>query len=63
MRTVIGNRLYSVNENDVSEENIILRYNFDINAFKRVSVKIGRQTRLLCPWARHLTGLPPPLSG
>jgi len=23
-------------------------------------VKIGRQFRLLCPWARHLTGLPLP---
>jgi len=26
-------------------------------------VEIGRQVRLLCPWARHLTGLPLPLSG
>jgi len=33
------------------------------SAFKRVSVKIGRQARLLCPWARHLTGLPLPVSG
>jgi len=32
-------------------------------AFKRVSVEIGRQVRLLCPWARHLTGLSLPLSG
>jgi len=23
------------------------------SAFKRVSVEIGRQVRLLCPWARH----------
>jgi len=28
------------------------------SAFKRVSVKISRQVRLLCPWARHVTGLP-----
>jgi len=33
------------------------------SAFKRDSVKIGRQVRLLCPWARHLTELPLPLSG
>jgi len=26
-------------------------------------VEIGRQFRLLCPWARHLTELPLPLSG
>jgi len=26
-------------------------------------VEIGRQVRLLCPWARHLTGLYLPLSG
>jgi len=26
-------------------------------------MKIGRQVRLLCPWARHLTGLPLPSSG
>jgi len=25
------------------------------SAFKKVSVEIGRQVRLLCPWARHLT--------
>jgi len=25
-----------------------------------VSVEIGRQVRLLCPWARHLTELPLP---
>jgi len=23
-------------------------------------VKLGRQVRLLCPWARHLTGMPLP---
>jgi len=33
------------------------------SALKRVSVKIGRQVHLLCPWIRHLTGLPLPLSG
>jgi len=33
------------------------------SAFKRVSVEIGRQVRLLCPWTRYLTGLPLPLSG
>jgi len=27
------------------------------------SVKIDRQVRSLCPWARHLTRLPLPLSG
>jgi len=32
-------------------------------AFKRVSVEIGQQVCLFCPWARHLTGLPLPLSG
>jgi len=26
-------------------------------------MEIGRQVRFLCPWARHLTGLPLPLSG
>jgi len=26
-------------------------------------MEIGRQVHLLCPWARHLTGLPLPLSG
>jgi len=26
-------------------------------------VKIGRQVSLLCPWARHLTRSPLPLSG
>jgi len=26
------------------------------------SVEIGRQVHLLSPWARHLTGLPLPLS-
>jgi len=26
-------------------------------------VEIGRQVRLLCPWARHLTELPLSLSG
>jgi len=33
------------------------------SAFKRVSVEIGRQVRLLCPWTSHLTGLPLSLSG
>jgi len=33
------------------------------SAFKRVSMEIGRQVCLLCPWARHLTGLPLPLGG
>jgi len=33
------------------------------SALKRNSVKIGRQVRLLCPWARQLTGLPLPLRG
>jgi len=33
------------------------------SAFKSVSVKIGRQLRLLCPWARHVTKLPLPSSG
>jgi len=33
------------------------------SALKRVSVEIGQQVRLLCPWARHLTELPLPLSG
>jgi len=28
-----------------------------------ISVGIGRQVRLLCPWARHLTGLTLPMSG
>jgi len=28
------------------------------SAFKRLSVEIDRQVRLLCPWARYLTGLP-----
>jgi len=28
-----------------------------------VSMEKGRQVRLLCPWARHLTGLLLPLSG
>jgi len=28
------------------------------SAFKRVSVKISRQVRLLCPWARHLWDCP-----
>jgi len=32
-------------------------------SIKRVSVEIGLQVRLLCPWARHLTGLPLPSSG
>jgi len=27
------------------------------------NVKIARQVRLLCLWARHLTGLPLPMSG
>jgi len=31
--------------------------------YKWVSVEIGWQARLLCPWARHLTRLPLPLSG
>jgi len=26
-------------------------------------MKIGRQVRLLCPWERHLTGMPLRLSG
>jgi len=26
-------------------------------------VEIGGQVRLLCPWARHFTGLPLPLRG
>jgi len=26
-------------------------------------VEIDQQVRLLCPWARHLTGMPLPLSG
>jgi len=30
---------------------------------KGYSVKIGRQSRLLCPWARHLTEWSLPLSG
>jgi len=25
-------------------------------------MEIGQEVRLLCPWARHLTGLPLPLS-
>jgi len=33
------------------------------SAFKRVSVEIGRQVRLLRPWARNLTELPLPMSG
>jgi len=28
-----------------------------------INMKIGRQVRLLCPWARHLTSLPLPVSG
>jgi len=32
-------------------------------SIKRDSVKISRQVRLLCLWARYLTGLPLPLSG
>jgi len=32
------------------------------SSFNRVSVEIGRQVRLSCPWARHLTELPLPLS-
>jgi len=28
-----------------------------------VKNKIGRQVRMLCPWARHLTRLPLPISG
>jgi len=28
-----------------------------------VRVKKSRQVRLLCPWARHLAGLPLPLNG
>jgi len=31
--------------------------------FKRVSVEIGRQVHLLCPWAKNLKGLSLPLSG
>jgi len=30
---------------------------------KRVSVEIGRLVRSFCPWVRHLTKLPLPLSG
>jgi len=35
-------------------------YSFSVwrSAFSRVSVEIGRQVRLLCPWTRHLTRLP-----
>jgi len=33
------------------------------SALKRASVKIGRQVRLFCPWARYLTGLPLRFSG
>jgi len=33
------------------------------SAFKREGVEIGPQARLLCPWGRHLTKLPLPLSG
>jgi len=35
-------------------------YSFPVwrSALKRDSVKLGRQVRLLCTWARHLTGLP-----
>jgi len=32
------------------------------SAFKKVSVEIGQQVRLLYPWVRHLTGLLLPLS-
>jgi len=35
----------------------------DVQHKKKNSVKLGRQVRLLCYWARHLTGLPLPLSG
>jgi len=31
------------------------------SAWERDSVKIGRQVRLLGLWARHVTGLPPPI--
>jgi len=31
--------------------------------FKRVSVEIGQNVCLLCPWTRHLTGFPLSLSG
>jgi len=33
------------------------------STFKRVSVEMGQQVRLLCPSARHLTRLPLSLSG
>jgi len=33
------------------------------SACKRVNVEISRQVRLLCPWARHVAGVPFCLSG
>jgi len=33
------------------------------SAYKRISVEIGWQVRLLCPWARQLKGLSLPLNG
>jgi len=34
-----------------------------VSLYSFYNVKIGRQVRLLCPWARHLTEMPLPLSG
>jgi len=38
-------------------------YQYTRSALKTVSVEIGLQVRLLSSWAKHLTGLPLPLSG
>jgi len=35
----------------------------DVQQCKMINVKISWQVHLLCPWTRHLIGLPLPLSG
>jgi len=57
-------RFDSLAESDKKTLNVgIHRFPAWRSALKTHSAMIGRQVRLLCPWATHLTGLPLPLNG